>query len=93
MSAKMVKNYYIKRKGRLLNDFDKQMAILSKLLINKFDEAKVGEMVSLMKAEYEKIIPEIPYIGGAKNPMTILLIGGMSDLGIFRLSIINNFKF
>jgi len=85
MSVKMVDNYYIKRKGKLMNNFDKQLAILSTLLRKKFDEAKVDEMLSQMKAEYEKIIPEIPYIGGAKNAMTILLIGGMADLAIFRI--------
>jgi hypothetical protein len=85
MCAKIVSNYYIKRKGRLTNDFEKQLTILSKLLREKFDEPKVNEIVNQMRAEYERIIPEIPYIGGAKNPMTILLIGGMSDLAIFRI--------
>lgn len=85
MSVKMVDNYYIKRKGKLMITFEKQFGILSKLLMKKFDEAKINEMLNQMKAEYEKLIPELPYIGGAKNAMTILLIGGISDLAIFRI--------
>lgn len=85
MAVKVIQDYYIKRKGKLMKNFDRQLAILNNLLRKKFDEAKIDEMLNQMKAEYEKIIPEIPYIGGAKNPMAILLIGGMSDLAIFRI--------
>ncbi len=85
MSVKVVADYYIKRKGKLMKNFDRQLAILSKLMRNKFSEAKIDEMVNQMKAEYEKIIPEIPYIGGQKNPMTLILIVCMSDLAILRI--------
>ncbi len=85
MSVKVVADYYIKRKGKLMKNFDRQLAILSKLMRNKFSEAKIDEMVNQMKAEYEKIIPEIPYIGGQKNPMTLILIVSMSDLAILRI--------
>ena len=37
-----------------------------------------------MKAELEKILPDIPYIGGQKNPLTLVLVKCMSDLAIFR---------
>ncbi len=85
MSVKLIKDYYIKRKRKLMTNFEKQLAILSNLLKKKVDKAKTDGMLNQMKAEFEKIIPEIPYIGGQKNPMTILLIGAMSDLAIFRI--------
>ena len=42
-------------------------------------------MFTQMKLEYEKLIPEIPYIGGNKNPYTIFLISGVSGLAMFRV--------
>ncbi|MFX0070855.1 MAG: L-2-amino-thiazoline-4-carboxylic acid hydrolase [Candidatus Hermodarchaeota archaeon] len=67
-----------------MKNFEKELLILSNLLIKEFNEEKINAMLERMKNEYEKIIPEIPYIGGYKNPMTLLLISGMSDLAIFR---------
>lgn len=85
MSVKIVDNYYVKRKRKLMRNFEERIEILGDLLRRKFDNAKIDEIVSQLKAEFEKIIPEIPYIGGQKNPMTILIIGGMYDLAIFRI--------
>lgn len=79
MSVKVVDNYYIKRKRKLMRNFEERIDLLKDLLGKKFDDAEIDEIVSQMKAEFEKIIPEIPYIGGQKNPMTILIIGGMYD--------------
>jgi hypothetical protein len=85
MSGKVIDDYYIKKKTKLMKTYDKSLEILGDLLRRKFDDAKIDEMLNQMKAEYEKLIPKIPYIGGQKNPMTTLLIGGMSDLAIFRI--------
>lgn len=38
-----------------------------------------------MKMEYEKLIPEIPYIGGNKNYRNAILVGCISSLSIFRI--------
>ncbi len=85
MSVKVVDNYYIKRTRKLMRNFEERIEILVDLLRRKFDNAKIDEIVSQLKVEYEKIIPEIPYIGGQKNPMTTLLIGGTYNLAMFRI--------
>jgi hypothetical protein len=85
MAEKVIKDYYIKRKPKLMNEFSKGLEIARDLLNKKFDEAKVDDLFNQMKSEYEKIIPEIPYIGGNKNPFTTLLVGGMSSLAMFRV--------
>jgi len=85
MTVKVLKDYYIKRKSKLMKNFSKGLGIARDLLKRKFSEAKIDEMFDQMKSEYEKIIPEIPYIGGNKNSFTILLIGGMSSLAMFRI--------
>jgi len=69
----------------LMKNFSKHIKIARDILKQKFTEAEINEMFDQMKAEYEKIILEIPYIGGTKNSFTRLLIGGMSSLAMFRI--------
>ncbi len=85
MAVKVVKDYYIRRKPKLMKNFSNHIKIARSILKKKYDEAKINEMFDLMKAEYEKLIPEIPYIGGVKNSFTNLLVGGISSLAMFRI--------
>ena len=85
MTVKIQNDYYIKRKSKLMKDFSKHIKFARNILKRKLNETKVNEMYNQMKAEYEKIIPEIPYIGGTKNPFSTLLVGGMSSLAMFRV--------
>lgn len=85
MAVKVIKDYYVKRKPKLMKNFSKELEVARELLKRQFNEENVNELFSQMKSEYEKIIPEIPYIGGTKNPFTSLLVGGMSSLAMFRV--------
>ncbi len=85
MAVKVIKDYYIKRKIKLMKDFSKHIKVAEDILKRKFSPAKINEIFNQMKIEYEKIIPEIPYIGGTKNPFSTFLIGGMSNLAVFRI--------
>jgi len=85
MAVKIVKDYYIKRKPKLMKDFTKQIEVASDVLKKKFPNGKINELFDEMKVEYEKLIPEIPYIGGTKNPFSTLLVGGMYSLAMFRV--------
>ena len=83
MAVKVVKDYYIKRKPKLMKDFSKHIKVARDILKRKFSEGKINELFDEMKAEYDKLIPEIPYIGGSKNAFTILLVSGISSLAMF----------
>jgi len=85
MTVKVLKDYYVKRKPKLMKDFSKEIEVTRDMLKRKFSEAKINELFDQMKTEYEKIIPEIPYIGGTKNPFSSLLVGGISSLAMFRV--------
>jgi len=85
MSVKVIKDYYIKKKAKLIKDFDPILPILQQIFAKKFIDTKIDELFNLMKQEYEDIIPEIPYIGGKKNFFTNYLIGGASVLAIIRI--------
>jgi len=93
MSEKNVKEYYIKKKGKLLKTFEERLEIARELLSKKFDNLKVNEIINQIKLEYEQIIPEIPYIGGQKNPTTQVLIKCVSNLALFRILEKNGFSF
>jgi len=85
MTVKVVKDYYIKRKPKMMKKFSKHIEIALDILKKKFNEAEINEISNQMKAEYEKLILEIPYIGGAKNSFTSLLVGSISSLAMFRI--------
>lgn len=84
MSIKVVKDYYIKRKAKLLKDFDSNIKVAREILRKRFNDTKIDGLFEQMGKEYERLIPEIPYIGGQKNSFTTLLIGGISNLAMFR---------
>ncbi len=67
-----------------MKSFDERLVVVYKELCQKFDDKKSEELMSQMKTEFEKILPDIPYIGGQKNPLTLVLVKCMSDLTIFR---------
>ena len=85
MAVKLLNDYYVKRKPKLMTNFSKRIKIARDILKRKFNEAKINDLFDQMKIEYEKIIPEIPYIGGTKNPFSTLLIGCLADLAMFRV--------
>jgi len=84
MVAKMVEDFYIRKKTKFMRSFDERLIVVNKELCKKFDDKKSEELISQMKAEFEKILPKISYIGGQKNPTTLVLVKCISDLAIFR---------
>ena len=85
MTVKIQSDYYIKRKSKLMKEFSKEIERANSILKREFNEAKLNEIGIQMQLEFEKLIPEIPYIGGNKNPFTSLLVGGLSSLAMFRV--------
>ena len=85
MVAKIVEDFYVRKKSKFMKSFNERLAVVSEELYKKFDNKKSEELISQMKTEFEKILPDIPYIGGQKNPTTLVLVKCMSDLAIFRI--------
>ena len=82
--ARIVPDYYVKRKISLMENFEKFLRISDSLLLDKFSEEKVKDLHGQMRKGYEELIPEIPYIGGNKNPLTIILVDCVSSLPMIR---------
>jgi len=84
MSVKVVKDYYIKNKAKLMTQFDKTLHISRGILRKRYIDSQIELMFDKMRKDYENLIPEIPYIGGRKNPFTSMLIDSVSMLAFFR---------
>ncbi len=84
MTAKIVEDFYVRKKSKFMKSFDERLAVVNEELGKKFDSEKSEELINQMKAEFEEILPNIPYIGGQKNPLTLILVKCMSDLAVFR---------
>jgi len=83
MSVKIVKDYYIKNKTKLMTQFDKFLHISKELLLKQYNESQIELMFNKMRKNYENLIPEIPYVGGKRNPFTLHLVDCVSILAIF----------
>lgn len=82
---KIKDEYYLKKKSKFLKDFEDELKIAKKLLKLRYNADTVYEIVDSMKKQFEEMIPGLPYIGGQKNPTTLILLRCVSNLAIFRI--------
>ncbi|MFX0043677.1 MAG: hypothetical protein ACFE8L_12265, partial [Candidatus Hodarchaeota archaeon] len=85
MPEKIVKEYYIKQKAKLMKNFSKYTNNIQNFLVGKFSDSKIDKILKQISKEFETLIPKIPYIGGAKNPFSIAMIQIIYSLAIFRI--------
>ncbi|MBY9004920.1 MAG: L-2-amino-thiazoline-4-carboxylic acid hydrolase [Candidatus Lokiarchaeota archaeon] len=78
-------DYYIKKKNKFMRDFDDRLHAVAIFLNKKYDMKESEELIEKLKNEFEKMIPDIPFIGGQKNPTTLVLVKCISDLAVFRV--------
>ena len=65
MSSQII-GYYSRSKEKLLNDFDNTSALMKTSLIARYGKEFAGTLQRESRQEYEKLIPEIPYIKGLR---------------------------
>ncbi len=75
MSSQVI-GYYSARKEKLLKDFDRTSALIGPWLAARFGEELAVRLRKHARGEFEKLIPEIPYIKGPRAGMlnTFLLV-------------------
>ncbi len=61
-----VKGYYRAHQGKLLKDFDRTSGLIKTSLIVRYGKELAGTLQREARREYEQLIPEIPYIKGAR---------------------------
>ncbi len=85
MTPRMIEDYYIKRKPKLMAQFEKYLPITNDILSKKIEGYKKEELNIKMREEFEALIPKIPYIGGTKSSYTTLLVECVKILAIYRV--------
>ena len=79
----MLENYYISQKSKLLRNFDKASKSVKRVLTLRYGDDLTDSIVQNARKEFEAVIPELPYIGGKKNMMTIFLIESAYCLALY----------
>jgi hypothetical protein len=77
--------YYVSRKSKLLRDFDKTAHLMQAYLVQRYG----GELADILyreaRQEYGDLIPEIPYIEGARaRALNLFLLITAQELAVYR---------
>ena len=60
MVAKIVDDFYVRKKSKFMRSFDDRLTLVNNELRKKFGNEKSEVLISQMKDEFEKILPDIP---------------------------------
>jgi hypothetical protein len=60
-------NYYVARKPKLLRGFDRFAKRARRSLEQRYGESLADRVLAEARLEFERLIPELPYIGGREN--------------------------
>ena len=86
MKNEVMDDYYTSQKSKLLKDFDKTVRKYGrKILVRHYGDALADTILKEGRQEFEVLIPELPYIGGKKNPWTNILIQCTGFLALYRV--------
>ena len=79
------KNYYIKKKDKLLKQFDEVAESQKEFLLTNFDQTRLEKWLGQARQEYELLIPQLHYVGGDENRITRLLLLTSTFIPILKI--------
>jgi hypothetical protein len=77
--------YYIRNQARLLEEHRKMAAGGQEIVSARYGQAFADTLLRESVSEFERLLPVLPYIGGAQNPLTTNLIQSASALALYRV--------
>lgn len=77
--------YYVRNRAKLLRDHRKITTTGQEIMAARYEADFVAAVTRESLAEYEKLLPELPYIGGDQNPLTGNLVFSASALAFYRV--------
>ncbi len=78
-------SYHVSKKSKLLKDFDKTAELMQDYLVRRYGEELADRLYKETQQEYERIIPEIPYIQGIRaRALNSFLIITAQELAVYR---------
>jgi hypothetical protein len=63
-------DYYTSQSRKMLKELDKFLTRIRKHLVERYEEEGAAALRRDTLAEFERLIPQIPYIGGKENSLT-----------------------
>ena len=79
-------SYYVSKKSKLLKEFDRTAELIQYYLAKHYGEKLADRLYRETRQEYEKIIPEIPYIQGMRaRALNSFLIITAQELAAYRI--------
>ncbi len=78
-------DYYVNNRDKMIKDFNKFSKHMIVVLKKQFNSAEVSKIVDSSRDAYDKLLPEIPYIGGFKNSGTKNLTGSAIILAYIKV--------
>ena len=77
--------YYRAHKDKLLKDFDSTSALIKASLVERYGKEFTSALQREVRQEYEKLIPEIPYIKGARaRTLNRFLLITAQELAVYK---------
>ncbi len=77
--------YYSSRKEKLLKDFDWTLSLIRDWLAARYGEEFTSALQREARQEFEKLIPEIPYIKGLRaRPLNTFLLATAQELAAYK---------
>jgi hypothetical protein len=77
--------YYGRNKAKLLKEHRRLATIGQRIMAARYEEDFVAAVTRESLTEFERLIPELPYIGGDQNPLTGNLVFSASALALYRV--------
>src|SRR5512136_2037505 len=77
-------NYYVTNKARLVKEFGPIARQLHQLTVQAHGEALADAVNAETLAEFERLLPQLPDIGGDRNTLTETLVHSMGALTFYR---------
>jgi hypothetical protein len=78
------KDYYCSCMSYIVDLFEEHARAWKPLITNRFGNEWAGAIAEYASQYLEALIPEIPYIGGDKNPLTRHLIRSTTSLALYK---------
>jgi len=78
--------YYNSRKRKLLKELDKTCKLMEDWLVVRYGEQLSNALQKEVRQEYEKLIPEIPYIQGVRaSALNVFLLITAQELAVYSV--------
>jgi hypothetical protein len=84
MSQGAGEGYYEARRERLVRGFDRVAGRIHRVLVRDYDEAFADSVLADARVEFERTIPDIPYIGGKRNLFSVVMIANGWIAALYR---------